>query len=352
MALESELVNHDFLDRQRGMLAELEKARAQVVEGLTAEVRNHLRRQETGAASAEAFGTGETASAQLERVREQLSQAQARLDEVDSALIRLDAGSYGVCEMCGNFIGRDRLEAIPTAARCINCQSDIGAPRRSASGARRPGRGAVDDDDPAFGRSFKRKRHGDDDVFKAISRRRAVREYTPEPVTREEVRELLHAAVQAPSAVNAQPWAFVVVQQSKMLDRYERQAVGLLVAEPVAPEVAASGLPELDRLRRLVAAPGYRLFHGANTLVVVYATVASGVPDCFLAAQNLMLAAWAMALGTCPIGLASPLFNRSEVKRALGIPPEWVAALPVIVGHPSGETPLTARRPPHVVAWL
>jgi DnaK suppressor protein len=143
MVLESELLNQEFLDRQRGMLRELRKARVQVVEGLTAELRNHMRRQEIGAAQAEGFGTGEAASAQLERAREQLSQAQTRLDEVDSALLSLDGGSYGVCDMCGHFIGRDRLEAIPTATRCIDCQSATGASRRLITGARRAGGGGV-----------------------------------------------------------------------------------------------------------------------------------------------------------------------------------------------------------------
>jgi DnaK suppressor protein len=126
MAVEPQLMDQEFLDQQKGVLWELREARAQVVEGLAAEVRNHLRRQEAGAVPAEGFGTGETASAQLEQAREQLSQAQTRLDQVDSALRRLDAGTYGVCDTCGHFIGRDRLEAIPTATRCIECQSRRG----------------------------------------------------------------------------------------------------------------------------------------------------------------------------------------------------------------------------------
>jgi len=126
MAVESELMDQEFLDRQQERLWELREARAQVVHGLSAEVGNHMRRQEAGAVPAEGFGTGETASAQLEQAREQLSQAQTRLDQVDSALRRLNAGTYGVCDVCGHFIGRDRLEAIPTATRCINCQSRHG----------------------------------------------------------------------------------------------------------------------------------------------------------------------------------------------------------------------------------
>jgi RNA polymerase-binding transcription factor DksA len=43
------------------------------------------------------------------------------LSEVEAALERLDAGTYGLCEVCGNQIGPDRLEAMPAAARCISC---------------------------------------------------------------------------------------------------------------------------------------------------------------------------------------------------------------------------------------
>jgi DnaK suppressor protein len=41
------------------------------------------------------------------------------LDEVDAALLRLAAGSYGICEVCGKPIGAARLEAMPAARLCI-----------------------------------------------------------------------------------------------------------------------------------------------------------------------------------------------------------------------------------------
>jgi nitroreductase len=186
-------------------------------------------------------------------------------------------------------------------------------------------------------------------VLEAIFARRATRAYTGETVARAQVEALIEAAIQAPSAVNAQPWAFVVVQDSQLLDRYAEEAKALLLGEPTA-EVTASGLPDLDRLRQMVSEPDYALFHGADTLIVIWATSTDGVRDCFLAAQNLMLAAWDVGLGTCPIGLAWPLFNRAEVKAELGISPTWVAALPIVVGHPAGSVPPVPRRPP-VVTW-
>jgi DnaK suppressor protein len=50
----------------------------------------------------------------------------AHLADVDAALARLDAGTYGRCTSCGNPIAPERLEALPWAAFCIDCQRSKG----------------------------------------------------------------------------------------------------------------------------------------------------------------------------------------------------------------------------------
>ncbi|SDC49573.1 TraR/DksA family transcriptional regulator [Rhodococcus tukisamuensis] len=50
-----------------------------------------------------------------------LAEARRDLDELAEAERRLDAGTYGICERCGDPIGRERLEALPGARRCIGC---------------------------------------------------------------------------------------------------------------------------------------------------------------------------------------------------------------------------------------
>ena len=45
-----------------------------------------------------------------------------RVEEVRSALHRLDKGTYGICEMCGNPISPERMEAIPSASQCVSCK--------------------------------------------------------------------------------------------------------------------------------------------------------------------------------------------------------------------------------------
>jgi DnaK suppressor protein len=51
-----------------------------------------------------------------------------RLDDLHAALQRVERGTYGTCESCGQPIGPERLEAIPTARLCISCKQRIRKP--------------------------------------------------------------------------------------------------------------------------------------------------------------------------------------------------------------------------------
>ena len=62
----------------------------------------------------------------------------------------------------------------------------------------------------------------------AIHGRRAVRDYTDQPVDKAAVTTLIEAAIQAPSAINKQPWAFVVIQDKALLKLYSDRAKALL----------------------------------------------------------------------------------------------------------------------------
>lgn len=66
---------------------------------------------------------GEDRSAAVQRMTQlnMHSGLEAELQTVDAALAKIDDGTYGDCEECGNPIGSDRLEAIPWAINCMNC---------------------------------------------------------------------------------------------------------------------------------------------------------------------------------------------------------------------------------------
>lgn len=75
------------------------------------------------------------------------------------------------------------------------------------------------------------------------------------------------------------------------------------------------------------------------------------VEDCALAAENLMLTAYAAGLGSCWVGFAQSFLNTSEGKNVLGLPAAWVPVAPIIVGHPKAAAPPVPRNEPEV-RWI
>jgi nitroreductase len=163
-------------------------------------------------------------------------------------------------------------------------------------------------------------------------------------VSREAIDKLLHAAVQAPTGMNAQPWAFGVIQDKETLRNYSDRTKTFLLGK-------IAEWPWLERYREHFVNPGYSVFYSAPALVVIYAKAASHIAqiDCALAAENLILTACDMGLGSCWIGFATEVLNASEAKKELGVPEEYTAIAPIIVGYPDGPPPEREKNPPEVI---
>jgi len=185
-------------------------------------------------------------------------------------------------------------------------------------------------------------------VMDTIAQRRAVRSYTSQLVDKTAIRTLLGAAVYAPTAVHEEPWAFAVIQDKAMLKNLSDSAKKLLVdgKDPIHP---LRGSHVVGRFTD----PDFHIFYDAGTLIVIYGKPMGPfvVADCWLAAENLMLSACAMGLGTCVIGLSVAVLNTPEWKKELGIPAEMTAYAPIIVGVPAGITPPVPRKEPEVLVW-
>jgi nitroreductase len=181
------------------------------------------------------------------------------------------------------------------------------------------------------------------DIREAIYTRRAVREFKPDPVDPATLRELVYAAIQAPSAMNRQPWSFVIVRDKALLARISNEAKALLL------ETTPAGLLS-HHLEETLGSAAFDIFYHAPAMIVIAAVAESpwAVADCALAAQNLMLAARAAELGTCWIGFAQGWLSTPEGKSALGIPASHVPVAPIIVGHPSSQPPAVARKAPEI----
>jgi len=184
------------------------------------------------------------------------------------------------------------------------------------------------------------------DLEAAIVGRRSVRNYSSHPVEKEILMKLFSAATYAPSATNSQPWAFAVITDTALLKDLSTRAKSLLIE-------SMREHPWLEKYRAALTNPDYNIFYNAPTLLIIYAKPEGPYPflNCALAAENLMLAAHAYGLGTCWIGFAQPLLDQPELKREFGVPSEYQAVAPIVVGYPQGQTPPIPRKKPEIIFW-
>lgn len=173
----------------------------------------------------------------------------------------------------------------------------------------------------------------------ALYGRRATRQFTPETVERPVLERLIDAAIQAPSAVNAQPWHFTIVRKASLLDSLAAKAKTYMLRF-----VSAGNFP--GHFRATLATDDYHIFYHAPALVVISARNSEWtLEDASLAAQNLMLAAHAEGLGTCWIGFAQAWLKTPEGHSALELEDEYVPVAPLIIGHPAHAVPAVPRQP-------
>ncbi|HEX7455067.1 MAG TPA: nitroreductase family protein [Gallionella sp.] len=190
--------------------------------------------------------------------------------------------------------------------------------------------------------------HSGQSILKTIYARHSVRAYAPTPLDSTVIQTLLDAAVHAPTAMHEEPWAFVVVQDHALLQRLSDLAKPRFVEELRHRNVHGAS-HSFDHFTR----PDFNIFHGVNTLIIICAKPSGSfvVADCWLAAENLMLAANAIGLGSCVIGSAVAALNIHKVKTELGIPDEYAVIAPIVVGIPIGETQATSRKEPLILSW-
>lgn len=189
-------------------------------------------------------------------------------------------------------------------------------------------------------------------IPEAIYSRRAVRAYAEDRPGETVILELIDAAVRAPTAMHLEPWAFVVVQDKALLKRYSDRAKAMLLEADIAVGWGSAGASRHDH-PRMLEDPDFNIFYDAGTLIVICRTTDTrfAEADCWLAAENLMLAAAAKGLGTCCIGFAVPVLNAHDVKRELGIPHAGAAVAPIVLGTPRGPVAPVSRKVPEILHW-
>lgn len=162
-----------------------------------------------------------------------------------------------------------------------------------------------------------------------VKKRQSVRSYSDKAVSREKLERCIEAARLAPSACNAQPWKFIVVDEPELrkqvatetyndiapFNKFALQAPAVVVIVMERPNV-------ISQLGGRIKNKDYYLF------------------DIGIAAEHFCLQAAEEELGTCMIGW----FNEKKIKKILNIPDGRSVGLIITVGHPKAETVREKKR--------
>jgi len=146
--------------------------------------------------------------------------------------------------------------------------------------------------------------------------RRSIRRYQKKEIPKDVLIQILEAGRQAPSAANRQPLHFIVIDDENVKREFSKGVFNRFIKDAPLTIVGC-----------------------ANTSAVL--TGKWAVVDTTIALQNMVIAAWAMGVGSCWIGD----FKEEKVKQTLQIPDKWKVVALVSFGYPS-EQPKPRKKKP------
>ena len=153
------------------------------------------------------------------------------------------------------------------------------------------------------------------DTIETIMNRRSVRKFQSKPVSDEDLKTIIEAGWQAPSAANRQPWHFVVVKNEDQREKLAEACSGQTWLAGAAVIIAGVGKPAVNEKWYPV--------------------------DVAIAMQNMILAATSLGYGTCWIGA----FDQERVKSVLGIPEDLTVVALTPIGVPDDRPEARPRQP-------
>ncbi|MBC8059485.1 MAG: nitroreductase family protein [Clostridiaceae bacterium] len=166
------------------------------------------------------------------------------------------------------------------------------------------------------------------DVIDIIYKRRSIRDYLDKQVDRDIIITLLKAATAAPTAVNCQPWEFIVIDEEDKLSELKEELIFARYNAPVA--IVVCGNMELT-----LKGKDHDLW----------------IQDCSAAIENILIAATSLGLGSVWIGIY-PVENRVKLlKNILNIPEHVIPLSIVYIGYPAQQREPRTRYNEKRVYW-
>lgn len=163
------------------------------------------------------------------------------------------------------------------------------------------------------------------ETLQTIRNRYSCRSFTGEAIGQEQVKAIAQAAVQAPSALNLQPWKIVVIQDKALIEEMDAATMELLSRE------------DQSAYERFMNRGG-KLFYNAPCIFVIVKKAGSDL-DCGIVTENIALAASSLGLGNVICGMAAMAFatEKGELFQERIIPEGYEFGMSVLVGQAANK---------------
>jgi nitroreductase len=160
---------------------------------------------------------------------------------------------------------------------------------------------------------------------------------------------IIEAGNDAPSAMNSQPWRFVVVEENEAKRTLLRAA---LPQAKVITEMVKDVDPErYEMIKKRQAELPDPVYYSAPTIVFVIGSGRYAAHSCPLACENMMLAAHSLGLGSCWVGFGSMVTEDAEARKLLALKDDEFIYGPILLGYPKDEPTRPSKREPKVL-WI
>ena len=215
------------------------------------------------------------------------------------------------------------------------------------------------------------------DIIEVIKKRKSVRAFKPDPVRKEQIEEILKLVINAPSAINLQPWEFIIVMgeekqrlSRRLIKAYKEKQISCSPGnvKPLSETFSKRGVesfrlmnPYLEKIgqdfNRFVN-EGSCNFYGAPVAVIMCLDNAfskARLVDVGIALGYFVLIAQSFGLSTCPIGLINAY--EDDIKELLDIPDNKDVVIGIALGYGDSDSPVNQFKTPRdsldqFVKWI
>ncbi|MCX8023138.1 MAG: nitroreductase [Syntrophorhabdaceae bacterium] len=215
------------------------------------------------------------------------------------------------------------------------------------------------------------------ELIEAITGRKSIRAFKPDPVPKEKVEEILKVAINAPSAINLQPWDIYVVMgeerqrlSRRLIKSYREKKISCSPGnvKPLDEKLSARGaqsfrlmnpyLEEMNEEFNRFINEGSCNFYGAPVAIILCLDKAfskARYVDIGILLGFIVLTAYGLGLGSCPIGLISAY--EEDIKDVLDIPENKEVVIGIAMGYPDEKSPVNRFKSPRegieaFVRWI